>query len=99
MADLALVPRKDSLHLVACSPQKSNKALLEAIQYFFNNLAPQCFAEQCVLGDRDSAAKIIPNQKGLFSLVVERVKYIEKVIRPLFDSLTWHTQKYLDYCD
>ena len=34
--------------------QKGNKALLESIKDFFNNLASQCFAEQWILDNRDS---------------------------------------------
>lgn len=93
--------------------QKGNKLLLEAIQDFLNNLVisnydpkgtnkDKRFAEECgVLGldNCESALKIIPNKKGLFSLIVKRAGFIEMVIIPLFDSLTWHTKKYLDYCD
>ncbi len=60
------------------------------------------FAEECsVLGldNSESAIGIIPNKQGLFSLIVRRAGFIDMVIIPLFDRITWHTKKYLDYCD
>jgi hypothetical protein len=32
-------------------------------------------------------------------LIVRRAGFIDMVIIPLFDRITWHTKKYLDYCD
>lgn len=93
--------------------QKGNKPLFEAVQSFLNNLLisnpdlkgmdkDKRFEEECdVLGlnKSESAIKIISNKKGLFSLIVKRAGFIEMVIIPLFDRLTWHTKKYLDYSD
>ena len=36
---------------------------------------------------------------GFLSLVVKDLKFIESAIIPLFDKLTWHTKKELDYPD
>jgi len=79
--------------------QKGNKALFEVILYFLNNLAGRECAPLLRRGNSESAVKIFSNKVGIFSLVVKRAEFIEKVIIPLFDSLTWRTKKYLDYCD
>lgn len=35
----------------------------------------------------------------MLNLIVQRGAYIESVLIPLFDSLSWHSKKYLDYSD
>lgn len=48
--------------------------------------------------ERD-AVKIYPSKPGVLQLIVRDLGFIELVIIPLFDSLTWHTKKKLDYED
>lgn len=77
--------------------QKGNKALFEAILSFLDNLASLELGSEA--GDRNSVANIYPKNTGAFFMIIKRKIIIEKVIIPLFDSLTWHSKKYLDYCD
>lgn len=72
--------------------QKDSKALFEAIQGFLH------LALQTELGS-ESVANIYQNKAGLYFMVIKRVKIIEEVVIPIFDDLTWHTKKYMDYCD
>lgn len=46
-----------------------------------------------------NTVKIHPARPGFFNLVVKDLNFIELVIIPLFDKLTWHTKKELDYQD
>ena len=42
---------------------------------------------------------IYPTKPGFLSLVVKDLKFLESAFIPLFDKLTWHTKKELDYQD
>lgn len=77
--------------------QKGNEALMLAIQKFFYNLVP---SEQLnsVIND-ESWVKINSDSRGIFNLVVQRRSYIEFVLIPFFDSITWQSKKFLDYND
>jgi len=78
--------------------QKGNKALLDAIVSFLHNLASVELGSEAV--DRNSVANVYSRETtGAFFMTIKRKVIIEKVIIPLFDSLTWHSKKYLDYCD
>ena len=73
---------------------RGNKALFEAIVSFLNLASVDL---GCEAGD--SVANIYQKNTGEFFITIKRKVVIEKVIIPLFDSLTWHSKKYLDYCD
>lgn len=77
--------------------QKGNKALLEAIVSFLHNLISIELGNE--VEDSNNIANIYQKNEGIFFMVVKRKIIIEKVIIPLFDGLTWHSKKYLDYCD
>lgn len=77
--------------------QKGNKALFEAIVSYLHNLASVELGSE--VGDSNSVANIYQKNTGAFFLTIKRKIIIEKVIIPLFDGLTWHSKKYLDYCD
>lgn len=79
--------------------QKGNQALLEAIVSFLHNLASlKLGSEAC---DSNSVANVYSKNTGAgaFFMTVKRIIIIEEVLIPLFDSLSWHSKKYLDYCD
>jgi len=77
--------------------QKGNKALFEAIVSFLRNLASIELGSEA--RDSNSVANIYQKNAGTFFMIIKRKIIIEKVIIPLFDGLTWHSKKYLDYCD
>lgn len=77
--------------------QKGNKALFEAIVSYLHNLASVELGSE--VGDSNSVANIYQKNTGAFFMTIKRKIIIEKVIIPLFDGLTWHSKKYLDYCD
>lgn len=74
--------------------QKGNKALFEAILSFLNLAYVERGSEA-----GSSVANIFQKSTGESVITIKRKEVIEKVIIPLFDSLTWHSKKYLDYCD
>lgn len=77
--------------------QKGNETLMLAIQKFLYNLVP---LEQLnsVIED-ENWVKINSDSRGIFNLIVQRRSYIEFVLIPFFDSLTWQSKKFLDYND
>ena len=77
--------------------QKGNQDLFEAIVSFLHNLASLELGSEA--GNQNSVANVYPKDTGAFFMVIKRKIIIEKVIIPLFDSVTWHSKKYLDYCD
>lgn len=81
--------------------QKGNKALFEAIKCYLHNLAISPEVKQDVIEEASGTdwVKIYLSGKGQYSLSVTREYYIEFVIIPLFDTLTWRSKKDLDYCD
>jgi hypothetical protein len=77
--------------------QKGNEALLKAIQDFLHNLV-----EDPAVGSKANQVGWVfvkPSKSGIFRLIVRRTDSLESVLIPLFDGLTWHSKKYLDYCD
>jgi hypothetical protein len=80
--------------------QKGNKALLEAIAEFLQNLASQ---DELIYSENNnsSVANIYPNKNlgDVYFMVIRRHIILEKLIIPILDPLTWRTKKYLDYCD
>jgi hypothetical protein len=79
--------------------QKGNKALLEAIVVFLQNLASQHGLVN--FGNDESVAYIYQNKKmdNVYFMVIRRHIILEKLIIPILDGLIWRTKKYLDYCD
>ena len=75
--------------------QKDNEALVYAIKDFIDSIAIQQSFDTV---DR-STVNVYHTKPGFFSLTVKDLKFIESVIIPLFDKLTWHTKKELDYQD
>ena len=82
--------------LVFTISQKGNEALMRAIEKFLYNLVPLNLKNE---KGYDSWVKINSDNRGMFNLIVQRGAYIESVLIPLFDSLSWHSKKYLDYSD
>lgn len=84
--------------LVFSITQKGNETLMLAIQDFFHNLVTA--SELLSSRDNESWVKINPDKKkGSYNLIIQRGSYLEFVLIPLFDSLTWQSKKYLDYVD
>lgn len=84
--------------------QKNSKAVFEKIQKFLFDLAAQHNLNEQLTNlqnDQANVANIYLSSAGqdLYTLKIKRQIVIEKIIIPLFDVLTWHTNKYLDYCD
>lgn len=75
--------------------QKDNEALMYSIKDFLDSIAIQQSLDTV---DR-KAVNIYHTKPGFLNLVVKDLKFIESVIIPLFDKLTWHTKKELDYQD
>ena len=82
--------------LVFTISQKGNEALMRAIEKFLYNLVPLNLKND---KGYDSWVKINSDNRGMFNLIVQRGAYIESVLIPLFDPLSWHSKKYLDYSD
>lgn len=76
--------------------QKDNEALMYAIKDFLDSIVIQQSLDPA--GIR-KIVNIYLTQPGFLSLVVKDLKFIESAIIPLFDKLTWHTKKELDYQD
>lgn len=90
----------------------NNKLLMEAIQEFFNNLAESSQAgikgKSFNIGSwRDGKEGSFAylhlenksNKKDILTLHITRIEYLLSIFIPLFDSLSWHSKKYLDYLD
>lgn len=74
--------------------QKNEASLMAAIKDFLFNLAPREAKDAINIPQRvNSNGSVINN------LVIKRMGYINSVLIPLFDSLTWYTNKELDYLD
>ena len=73
--------------------QKDNEALMYAIKDFLGSIAIQQSLDRV----NRKTVNIYPTKPGFLSLVVKDLKFIESAIIPLFDKLTWHTKKELDY--
>lgn len=84
--------------LVFVITQKENDSLLNAIKYFLLDLAKQ-YKTVNNLDIDENALNIYTNQKGTSNLLVGRSDFLKYILIPLFNSLTFHTKKYLDYCD
>lgn len=78
--------------------QKDNDPLLNAIKDFFHNLAKE-YRIINNLEINENAINIYSNKDRISVLQVSRSDFIEHILIPLFNSLTFHTKKYLDYCD
>ena len=86
---------------------------MEAIQEFFNNLAESLQAgiegKSFNIGSwRDACQEGSfaylhlenkSSKKDILRLHITRVEYLLSIFIPLFDSLSWHSKKYLDYLD
>lgn len=68
-----------------------------AIQEFLYNLVPLEQLNSVI--DDESWVKINSDSRGIFNLIVQRRSYIEFVLIPFFDSITWRSKKFLDYND
>lgn len=75
--------------------QKDNEALMYNIKDFLDSIAIQ---QSSGTVDRKTV-NIYSTKPGFLSLVVKDLNFIESTIIPLFDKLTWHTKKELDYED
>lgn len=75
--------------------QKDSGALMIAIKNFLESRV----TEGSISSVERDAVKIYPSKPGVLQLTVRDLGFIESVIIPLFDSLTWHTKKKLDYVD
>jgi len=78
--------------------QKGNLALMEAIKSFFINLA-----KVKDLSNLEGFVYItsvnITAIEANYVLSIKNKDFIEKVLIPFFDSMTWHSKKELDYLD
>ena len=83
--------------LVFSISQKGNETLMLAIREFLYNLVP--LEQLNSATDNESWVKINSDYRGIFNLIVQRKSYIEFVLIPFFDSLTWQNKKFLDYDD
>lgn len=81
------------INILAIS-QKGNEELFKVINYF-KELAPPPPEETKV------SVSVNPSGRddGVFNLLINVTPLIESVVIPLLDGLSWHTKKYLDYCD
>lgn len=72
--------------------QKGNEELFKAIINYFKQLAPE---------ETKVSVSVNPSGRGdgVFNLLINGTPLIESVVIPLLDGLSWHTKKYLDYCD
>jgi len=77
--------------------QKGNETLMLAIQEFLYNLVPLEQLNSVI--DDENWVKINSDSRGIFNLIVQRRSYIEFVLIPFFDSITWRSKKFLDYKD
>lgn len=78
--------------------QKGDLPLFNAIRDFLVDLAK----EYNVINNLDideNAINIYSNRTGISRLEVSRSDFLKHILIPLFNSLTFHTKKYLDYCD
>lgn len=75
--------------------QKHSGALMIAIKNFLESRV----TEGSINSVERNAVKIYPSKSGVLQLTVRDQGFIELVIIPLFDSLTWHSKKKLDYVD
>ena len=75
--------------------QTGNKDLLHGIKEFLIKL----IKDKAVIDNINNSIRIDLKEKGMFLLSTNNIYLIEFVIIPLLDDLTWHTKKYLDYCD
>lgn len=79
--------------------QKGNKGLMIAINDYLNNF----LKENIELGinyKEENTNYVYPHSKdGVWCISIVNLYFIENVIIPFFSSLTFHTKKYLDYCD
>lgn len=83
--------------LVFAIKQKGNLELLNAIKDFLLNLATQ--DKENGVNVNENGFRVDIKEKGLFLLSVNDKYFMEFVLIPLFDDLTWYSKKYLDYCD
>lgn len=94
--------------------QKGNKDLLIAVAEYLQSLLQGSLKNKITEGSfspelellRISLAKesskdwvYISEYNGLYNLSANNTFYLNVVIVPLFDNLTWRSKKYLDYCD
>lgn len=75
--------------------QKHSGALMIAIKNFLESRV----TEGSINSVERDVVKIYPSKPGVLQLIVRDLEFIELVIIPLFDSLTWHSKKKLDYVD
>ena len=76
--------------------QKDNLALLIAIKDYLISINSQL---GCSYGGKE-VPKIYPlSNDRIFQLAVRDLNFLESVIIPLFDDLTWYTKKELDFKD
>ena len=78
--------------------QKENDPLLYAIKDFLHNLINK-YRTVNNIDIYDSPINIYSNPKGISILQVSRTDFLKHILIPLFNPLTFHTKKYLDYCD
>lgn len=76
--------------LVFSIKQKGNYELILAIKEYLDLLAKN--------KDILSKVKIYTNKDG-FELVLSDLKFIDQIILPLLNPLSWHSKKFLDYKD
>jgi len=72
-----------------------NKAVLEAIKDFLLRLSP----DSSIYFDKEGIGIWTDNSTNTLNLMIRRLKYIEEIIIPLFNSLTFHSKKSMDYYD
>lgn len=93
----------------------TNLYLMEAIRYYFNNLPCLSNGliegmQTQVRPDKDTPSfayiyvekrkdKTDGKQSDMIVLDITRTDYLSKVFIPLFDSMEWHSKKYLDFQD
>ena len=84
--------------LIFSITQKGNLALMEAIKSFFINLVK--VKDLSNLEDFVYITSVnITALEANYVLSIKNKDFIEKVLIPFFDSMTWHSKKELDYLD
>jgi len=87
--------------------QKGNLALMEAIQSYLLNLVNKNYSTTALTKVKDESRNFIYITKSIrkysseliYVLIIKDKDYIENVLIPYFDSLTFHSKKELDYLD
>lgn len=79
--------------------QKGNKGLLIAINDYLNNFLKENLEPGINYKEENTNYVYLHSKENVWCISIANTYFIENVIIPFFGYLTFHTKKYLDYCD